>query len=67
MIPDYMHMYICHPFPFLKIYLSCMTRLRRERIWQTWDSSIRHNGNIIPSPSINFLQYVLWYMAVSQS
>ena len=36
MIPDYLHMYICHPFPFLKIYFSCMTRLCRERIWQTW-------------------------------
>ena len=68
MIPDCMHMYNCHPYPSLKIYLSCMTCLRRERIWLTWGvSSINHYGNIIPSPSIDFLQYVLWDMAVPQS
>lgn len=64
MIPDYMHMYsiaiLTQASKF--IFHACLVFVVKE--CPIWDSSISHNGNIIPSLPINFLQYFLWDMAV---
>ena len=66
MIPDYMHMYIAILNNLTESQnLSFMhASSSRKKIWSPLDCSISHYGNIIPSPLINFLQYILWDMAV---